>query len=123
MQKPILSAEHKLALQWIRLFHGEGRPYLLMGRMLHPPRLEAKEATYTTTRAIEARVPLHIYASSGKIVQTAPINISGDTDWTKKDVTFTVPDSAEHCTVHLFLQEEGPLLVRRYSRHSNRRQT
>ena len=107
MQKPILSAEHKLALQWIRLFHGEGRPYLLMGRMLHPPRLEAKEATYTTTRAIEARVPLHIYASSGKIVQTAPINISGDTDWTKKDVTFTVPDSAEHCTVHLFLQEEG----------------
>jgi len=107
MQKPILSAEHKLAVQWIKLYHGEGRPYLLLGRMLHPPRLDAKNAGYTTTRPIRARVPLHIYGSGNKIIQTAPINISGDTDWVQKDVSFTVPDAAEHCTVHLFLQTAG----------------
>jgi hypothetical protein len=32
-----------LAGQWVRLFHGEGRPYLLLGCMLHPPRLEASD--------------------------------------------------------------------------------
>ena len=107
MQKPILSAEHKLAVQWIRLFHGEGRPYLLLGQMLHPPRLAAEDAGYTTTQPIYARVPLHIYGSGNKIIQTAPINISGDTEWVQKDVRFTVPESAKHCTVHLFLQTEG----------------
>ena len=35
-------AEHALAAEWVRLFHGEGRPYLLMGRMLRPPRLRAE---------------------------------------------------------------------------------
>jgi hypothetical protein len=107
MQKPILSAEHRLAVQWIKLYHGEGRPYLLLGRMLHPPRLDAQDAGYVTTQPIQARVPLHIYGSGSKIIQTAPINISGDTDWAQKDVRFTVPESAEHCTVHLFLQTEG----------------
>lgn len=107
MEMPILSAEHKLAAQWIKLYHGEGRPYLLQGRMLHPPRLDAESAGYVTTRPIHARVPLHIYGSGNKIIQTAPINISGDTDWVQKDVRFTVPESAEHCTVHLFLQTAG----------------
>ncbi|NLS93147.1 MAG: hypothetical protein GXX96_13405 [Planctomycetaceae bacterium] len=107
MQKPILAAEHRLAVQWIKLYHGEGRPYLLLGRTVHPPRLDAEDAGYVTTQPIRARVPLHIYGSGNKIVQTAPINISGDTDWVQKDVRFTVPESAEHCTVHLFLQTEG----------------
>ena len=107
MQKPILSAEHKLAVQWVKLYHGEGRPYLLLGRMLHPPRLDAEHAGYATAQPIHARVPLHIYGSGNKIIQTAPVNISGDTDWVQKDVRFTVPESAEHCTVHLFLQTAG----------------
>jgi len=34
-----LPGEHDLARQWVELFHGEGRPYLLLGRMLHPPKL------------------------------------------------------------------------------------
>lgn len=107
MEEPIFSAEHKLAQQWVALYHGEGRPYLLLGRMLHPPRLETEETEYVTTHSIRARVPLHIYGSGNKIIQTAPINISGDTDWVQKDVRFTVPESAGHCTVHLFLNTEG----------------
>jgi len=35
-----LPPEHELAARWVELFHGEGRPYLLLGRMVHPPRLE-----------------------------------------------------------------------------------
>ncbi len=37
-----LPPEHELAVRWVDLFHGEGRPYLLLGRMLAPPLLEAK---------------------------------------------------------------------------------
>ncbi|MBT3378845.1 MAG: hypothetical protein HN742_40995 [Lentisphaerae bacterium] len=33
-----LPSEHDLVKRWVELFHGEGRPYLLFGRMLHPPR-------------------------------------------------------------------------------------
>ncbi|NLS96954.1 MAG: hypothetical protein GXX96_32860 [Planctomycetaceae bacterium] len=33
--------EHEFVEQWVRLFHGEGRPYLLLGTMIHPPRLLA----------------------------------------------------------------------------------
>ncbi|MEW6356927.1 MAG: DUF6259 domain-containing protein [Planctomycetota bacterium] len=35
--------DHDLAVQWVNLFHGEGRPYLLWGRMLHPPKLTCGE--------------------------------------------------------------------------------
>jgi hypothetical protein len=33
-------ADHEFMRAWVELFHGRGRPYLLLGRMLHPPRLE-----------------------------------------------------------------------------------
>lgn len=35
---------HDLAVQWVKLFHGEGRPYLHLGQMLHPPALLASRA-------------------------------------------------------------------------------
>ena len=35
--------EHDLMRQWVELFSGEGRPYLLWGTMLHPPPLEVPE--------------------------------------------------------------------------------
>jgi hypothetical protein len=40
MEKPILEAEEYLGRQWVKLFHGEGKPYLLLGKMLHPPKME-----------------------------------------------------------------------------------
>ncbi len=39
--RPDKPADHDLMHQWVTLFHGEGRPYLLLGKMLHPPRLDA----------------------------------------------------------------------------------
>lgn len=39
-------ADHDLTTQWSRLFHGDGRPYLLHGRMLHPPRLDVETVSY-----------------------------------------------------------------------------
>jgi hypothetical protein len=39
-------ADHDLTRRWSELFHGEGRPYLLQGRMLHPPVLEAERIAY-----------------------------------------------------------------------------
>ena len=109
MQKPILSAEHRLAVQWIKLYHGEGRPYLLLGRMLHPPRLDAQDAGYVTTQPIQARVPLHIYGSGSKIIQTAPINISGDTDWAQK-TSVSPPESASTAQC-IYLADRRTLLV------------
>lgn len=39
-------ADHDLTRQWSVLFHGAGRPYLLHGRMLHPPRLESETIAF-----------------------------------------------------------------------------
>jgi len=40
VSRPEEPDDHDLMRRWVELFHGEGRPYLLLGRMLHPPRLE-----------------------------------------------------------------------------------
>lgn len=40
VQRSSMPPEHRLMRQWVELFHGRGRPWLLLGRMLHPPRLE-----------------------------------------------------------------------------------
>lgn len=43
---PGVPFEHPLMSRWAQLYHGEGRPYLCLGRMLHPPKLEAGTITY-----------------------------------------------------------------------------
>jgi len=40
VMRPEVPPDHVLMKQWVELFAGEGRPYLLLGKMLHPPRLE-----------------------------------------------------------------------------------
>lgn len=45
VERSDLPADHRLMHQWVTLFHGAGRPYLLLGRMLHPPRLETGTQT------------------------------------------------------------------------------
>ncbi|NLF71673.1 MAG: hypothetical protein GX575_21800 [Candidatus Anammoximicrobium sp.] len=40
VQRPAVPVDHELMRQWISLYHGAGRPYLLLGKMLPPPRLE-----------------------------------------------------------------------------------
>jgi hypothetical protein len=46
--RPEVPPEHELMRQWVDLFAGEGRPYLLHGRMLHPTSLEVEHAPETT---------------------------------------------------------------------------
>lgn len=43
VQRPAVPADHDFMHQWITLYHGAGRPYLALGKMLHPPRLEMNE--------------------------------------------------------------------------------
>lgn len=38
--RPDKPRDHELMRRWVNLFHGEGRPYLLLGKMLHPPALQ-----------------------------------------------------------------------------------
>jgi hypothetical protein len=40
VQRPKWPLDHELMRQWVELFHGAGRPYLLLGRMVHPPELK-----------------------------------------------------------------------------------
>ena len=49
-----LPAEHELQREWVRLFHGEGRPYLLLGRMLHPPPLRIEGGGVGTDEGLPA---------------------------------------------------------------------
>ncbi|MBI2300887.1 MAG: hypothetical protein HYU66_18410, partial [Armatimonadetes bacterium] len=44
VMRPERPADHELMRQWVELVHGAGRPYLLLGRMLHPPHLECAVA-------------------------------------------------------------------------------
>ncbi len=38
--RPEVPPDHPLMRRWVELYAGEGRPYLLLGTMLHPPPLE-----------------------------------------------------------------------------------
>lgn len=46
VMRPETPADYTLMRQWVELFHGEGRPYLMLGTMLHPPELETADMTY-----------------------------------------------------------------------------
>ena len=41
-----LSADERFMQKWTSLYHGEGRPWLMYGRLLHPPKLERATITY-----------------------------------------------------------------------------
>lgn len=41
-----LSGDARFMREWVRLYHGEGRPWLMHGRLLHPPRLACATVTY-----------------------------------------------------------------------------
>jgi len=40
------SSDSRFMQQWVALYHGEGRPWLQCGRLLHPPRLECATIIY-----------------------------------------------------------------------------
>ena len=41
LMTPGLPPEHDFVERWVKLFHGDGRPYLMLGEMIHPPKLLA----------------------------------------------------------------------------------
>jgi hypothetical protein len=40
------SSDARFMQKWVALYHGEGRPWLQYGRLLHPPKLECATITY-----------------------------------------------------------------------------
>jgi hypothetical protein len=44
VRRPDVPTDHRFMRAWIDLFHGPGRPYLHLGRMLHPPQLQTAAA-------------------------------------------------------------------------------
>ena len=41
-----LSVDMRFMQKWVSLYHGEGRPWLVYGRLIHPPKLECATITY-----------------------------------------------------------------------------
>ena len=39
LMQPGLPPEHEFVKQWVELFHAQGRPYLMLGKMSRPPKL------------------------------------------------------------------------------------
>jgi hypothetical protein len=71
-----LPPAHDVAVRWSELFHGEGRPYLLMGRMLHPPRLDC-EATGTWNGKPEPAVLHNAYRAADGTEAVIAANATG----------------------------------------------
>lgn len=40
VRRPTLPVDHELMRRWAELYQGEGRPYLLFGKMTHPPSMQ-----------------------------------------------------------------------------------
>ena len=107
--------QNRILRQWVRLFSGEGRPYLLMGKMLRPPRLLTEKVTCSFPQSrktrLTRRIPIHFVDAEGKIFHSAyiPIGASDVPRWERREATFTVPERAKRATVFLYLQGKGKL--------------
>jgi hypothetical protein len=76
------SAETQFMRRWVDLYHGEGRPWLQFGRMLHPPKLTCATTAYrdrtmpavfhNAFRASDGRVAV-VLANATRIPQTATL--------------------------------------------------
>lgn len=52
LQRPEKPADHEFMRQWLSLYQGVGRRYLLLGKMLHPPRLEIGDPVPAGTKRL-----------------------------------------------------------------------
>jgi hypothetical protein len=76
------SVETQFMRRWVDLYHGEGRPWLQFGRMLHPPKLTCATTAYrdrtmpavfhNAFRASDGRVAV-VLANATRIPQTATL--------------------------------------------------
>ena len=98
----------KVLRQWVQLISGEGRPFLLLGRMLRPPHLltEKTKHTFSSGRQIQPYVLMQTYSSDWEAVGSwsVPIPLVEET-WEQRSVQFTIPEGSAHC--HIFLHFEN----------------
>ncbi|MDX9981557.1 MAG: DUF6259 domain-containing protein [Lentisphaeria bacterium] len=105
--------QNRIYRQWVRLFSGAGRPYLLLGRMLRPPPLTVAKVpcSFAQTRKVQVsrRIPIHFFDAQGKIFRSAylPLEERDVTAWEKRELAFTVPEGAVRATLFLYLQGKG----------------
>ncbi len=90
---PDAPSDHALMHAWVRLFHGEGRPYLLHGTMLHPPPLKTSKQA-VTGRSFPTILHNAFRASDGSratvLVNWTTSPQTGQLDWNGKKVTITL---------------------------------
>jgi len=90
-----LPSEHDLVKQWVELFHGEGRPYLLLGRMLHPPKLIEP---VTAPNVTERDVFINAFRAPDDSEAAVAVNASASAqrtrfEWQGKEHVFTLGPS------------------------------
>ncbi len=68
--------EHDLVKQWVELFHGAGRPYLLLGKMLRPPKLLSPTAA-GESHAPFAPILLNAFEAPDGSKAAVAVNVSG----------------------------------------------
>lgn len=107
--------QNRIYRQWVRLFSGAGRPYLLMGTMLRPPPLAVTTVpcSFSQTRQVHVarRIPIHFFDAQGKIFHSAylPIEQRDVPQWGKRELAFDVPEGAVRATLFLYLHGKGKI--------------
>ncbi len=95
LQQPGLPPEHDFLAQWVKLFHGEGHPYLMLGTMIHPPRLIAPLSP-TGQRAPMAPIMLGAFRAADGSEAAAIANATGQEQkvqfrWHQQTQTLQMP--------------------------------
>ena len=77
LMQPGLPSEHDFVKQWVELFHGEGRPYLMLGEMIRPPKLTAP-APVAAERPPFAPVMLNAFRAPDGSEAAIVVNATGE---------------------------------------------
>jgi hypothetical protein len=72
-----LPPEHDFVEQWVELFHGDGRPYLMLGKMIHPPKLIVP-APATDKRTPFAPIMLNAFRALDGSEAAVVVNATGE---------------------------------------------
>ena len=96
-----LSADARFMHKWVALYHGEGRPWLLNGRLLHPPKLACATITYRD-RQVPAVFHNAFRSPEGKVAV-----VLANATREKQNVTLSLKDQ----TMKLTLEGDDVVLV------------
>ena len=106
----------KMLHQWARLVADGAGKYLLLGRMLHPPRLQTGKTRYTLAASKASVLKSALYTmnrdQSGTVEYTScPLSIArGEGPWEHKSLELTVGPGAAAFHIPMSLRQKGELL-------------